>query len=248
MMSHAVSPASRLHEPPSYTPHVGEYNLQRRKQYTDESWTSLIHKLETSTTLYVGNVSFYTTEGQVAELMQRVGTVRRVIMGLNKLTLTPCGFCFVEFYSHAHALAGQQFLSQTKLDGRFVRAEMDAGFEEGRQFGRGKTGGQLRDDYRLEFDAGRGGWGSSLAAGGGDGDGDGKGKSMYASKTPAGTPARKRRRGGDDDESCDNSDSDSDDDDSMHGSSSDDGGSRSDSETQRKRRRLRRGGDSSDDE
>ena len=36
---------------------------------------------------------------------------------------------------------------------------MDPGFEEGRQFGRGRSGGQVRDEYREEYDPGRGGWG-----------------------------------------------------------------------------------------
>ena len=35
------------------------------------------------------------------------------------------------------------------------------GFEEGRQFGRGKSGGQVREEIRQEFDAGRGGFGKN---------------------------------------------------------------------------------------
>lgn len=43
------------------------------------------------------------------------------------------------------------------LDGRPIRTEVDKGFREGRQYGRGATGGQVRDDMRMTFDAGRGG-------------------------------------------------------------------------------------------
>ena len=32
-------------------------------------------------------------------------------------------------------------------------------FSEGRQYGRGKTGGQVRDEYRTDYDPGRGGYG-----------------------------------------------------------------------------------------
>ena len=60
------------------------------------------------------------------------------------------------------------------------RTDWDAGFVEGRQYGRGKTGGQVwpsnqrvkniqnvkitivlkvRDEYRTDFDSGRGGYG-----------------------------------------------------------------------------------------
>lgn len=37
---------------------------------------------------------------------------------------------------------------------------MDAGYKEGRQFGRGKSGGQVRDEHREDYDPGRGGWGA----------------------------------------------------------------------------------------
>lgn len=37
---------------------------------------------------------------------------------------------------------------------------MDLGYKEGRQFGRGKSGGQVRDEHRQDYDPGRGGWGA----------------------------------------------------------------------------------------
>lgn len=50
-----------------------------------------------STTLYVGNLSFYTTEEQIHELFSKCGDVKRIIMGLDSMKKTPCGFCFVEY-------------------------------------------------------------------------------------------------------------------------------------------------------
>lgn len=41
----------------------------------------------TSTTLYVGNISFFTTETQVHEAFARCGTVKRIIMGLDRCVL-----------------------------------------------------------------------------------------------------------------------------------------------------------------
>ena len=52
--------------------------------------------LKKSSTLYVGNLSYFTTEEQVYELFSRVGDIRRVIMGIDRYKKTPCGFCFVE--------------------------------------------------------------------------------------------------------------------------------------------------------
>lgn len=76
---------------------------------------------------------------------------------------TPCGFCFVEYYTHAEALACLRYVSGTKLDERIVRCDLDLGYKEGRQFGRGKSGGQVRDEHRQDYDAGRGGWGAQAA-------------------------------------------------------------------------------------
>ena len=52
-----------------------------------------------------------------------------------------------------------RYINGTRLDDRIIRTDWDAGFIEGRQFGRGKSGGQVRDEYRTDFDAGRGGYG-----------------------------------------------------------------------------------------
>jgi nuclear cap-binding protein subunit 2 len=52
-----------------------------------------------------------------------------------------------------------RLISGTKLDERIIRCDLDPGYKEGRQYGRGRSGGQVRDEYRQEFDSGRGGWG-----------------------------------------------------------------------------------------
>jgi len=115
--------------------------------------------LHNSTTLYVGNMSYYTTEEQIYELFGKCGEVKRVVMGLDKFKRTPCGFCFVEYYTKEDAESGIRFINGTRLDDRIIRTDWDAGFVEGRQYGRGKSGGQVRDEYRTDFDSGRGGYG-----------------------------------------------------------------------------------------
>ncbi|KAG0246297.1 hypothetical protein B0O80DRAFT_454271 [Mortierella sp. GBAus27b] len=128
------------------------------QQYQGTS-TQLAQDLLHSTTLYVGNLSFYTTEEQIYELFSKCGEIKRIIMGLDRNQKTPCGFCFVEYYHHSDALDCMKYINSSKLDERIVRSDLDHGFREGRQFGRGRSGGQVRDEYRLEFDPGRGGWG-----------------------------------------------------------------------------------------
>lgn len=70
----------------------------------------------------------------------------------------------MEYYTHAEALACLRYISGTKLDERIVRCDLDLGYKEGRQFGRGKSGGQVRDEHRQDYDAGRGGWGAMQKA------------------------------------------------------------------------------------
>lgn len=78
-------------------------------------------------------------------------------MGLNSFTKTPCGFAFAEYYTTEHAAACLNNVSGTICDDRQIRCDMDAGFKPGRQFGRGQSGGQTRDERRKEIDLGRGG-------------------------------------------------------------------------------------------
>lgn len=49
----------------------------------------------TSRTVYVGNLAWATHDSQVEALFGMAGPVERVIMGLNKTTMKPCGFAFV---------------------------------------------------------------------------------------------------------------------------------------------------------
>lgn len=118
--------------------------------------------LESHNHTHTPHSSFYTTEEQVYELFTKVGEIKRLVMGLDRFSKTPCGFCFVEYYTHQDALDCMKYIGGTKLDERVIRTDLDPGFEEGRQYGRGRSGGQVRDEYREDFDEGRGGLGRAL--------------------------------------------------------------------------------------
>lgn len=52
------------------------------------------------------------------------------------------------FFTHRYYLKSEaedaiRFINGTRLDDRIIRTDWDAGFVEGRQYGRGKTGGQV---------------------------------------------------------------------------------------------------------
>lgn len=104
--------------------------------------------LERSSTLYIGNLTFDTTTSQLYTLFNTVGRVKRIIMGIDRNLRAPCGFAFVEYVTRKSAERAITDLTGTKLDGRPIRVELDAGFMPGREFGRGAKGGQVRDDRR----------------------------------------------------------------------------------------------------
>jgi nuclear cap-binding protein subunit 2 len=91
-------------------------------------------------------LSFYTKEEELWELFYKIGLIKRIIMGLHRYEFTPCGFCFIEFYNFSDAKLSFFFFSGIKLNERFLKIDFDEGFENGRQYGRGKQGGQIQDE------------------------------------------------------------------------------------------------------
>jgi nuclear cap-binding protein subunit 2 len=132
----------------------------------------------------------------------------------------------VEYYTHEDAVDCMKFVNGTKLDDRVIRTDLDPGFTESRQFGRGKTGGQVllylhfvqisliyiacqvRDEHRADYDPGRGGFGkvrppgerSSGGGGGGSYTSGGGGGGLSSSAGGGGGDRSKRPRHEEDDE------------------------------------------------
>ncbi|KAH6984963.1 hypothetical protein BKA56DRAFT_547581 [Ilyonectria sp. MPI-CAGE-AT-0026] len=156
------STVERLDRPSAYYQSRNKRRRDRDDEEHDAPTEPAVDPLAHATTLYVGNLSFYTTEEQVYELFSKCGEIKRLVMGLDRFNKTPCGFCFVEYYTHQDALDCMKYIGGTKLDERVIRTDLDPGFEEGRQYGRGKSGGQVRDEYREDFDEGRGGVGRAI--------------------------------------------------------------------------------------
>lgn len=88
--------------------------------------------LDMSTTLYVGNLSFFTPESQIHYYFNLVAPVRRIVMGLNKKSQKPCGFAFVEYETRKEAERALDLLNAGKIDQRQIRIDWDWGFVHGR--------------------------------------------------------------------------------------------------------------------
>ena len=76
------------------------YNVPIRKEpkfYRDyfSSKEDQLNALKSSSTIYVGNLNFSTTEERIFAVFSCCGPIDKVIMGINRRTLAFCGFCFV---------------------------------------------------------------------------------------------------------------------------------------------------------
>jgi nuclear cap-binding protein subunit 2 len=164
-------------KPPQASQLVVAEGSDQKKLYWDRSHYNSkgaqIMALHNSTTLYVGNLAFTTRTRQVQQHFSYLGPVRKVQMGLDRIKKTPCGFCFVEYDERSHALAAVAQLSGTKLDGSVIRVELDAGFQAGRQYGRGSSGGQVRHDRKEQ---------RNKRTRGGSDDGGGGGMETYGGR------------------------------------------------------------------
>lgn len=159
--------------PPPNAPSLLCADAAEKKLYWDRSHydspEAQMRALAMSSSLYIGNLSFSTRLSHIKSLFSTVGIVKNIHLGMDRFQKTPCGFAFVEYASRSHALDAVAFLSGSKLDGKVIRVELDAGFKPGRQYGRGSSGGQVRDDKRGSIDPKRRSKGRY--SGGGEGTG-----------------------------------------------------------------------------
>lgn len=71
-----------------------------------------------SAKVFVGNLSYYTTEAQLADLLAEAGQVVDVYLPSDRNTGRPRGFAFVEFSSPAEAEACIEKFNEHELEGR----------------------------------------------------------------------------------------------------------------------------------
>ena len=117
--------------------------------------------------LYVGNLSFNTTEIAIQDLFSQSGTVSEVMLMQDKFTGRSRGFAFVTMGSDAEAQAAVATFHGKELDGRALtvneaRPREDRGGGGGGGGGGGRFDGprrDSRDDRRGGGGGGRGGAG-----------------------------------------------------------------------------------------
>jgi cold-inducible RNA-binding protein len=95
--------------------------------------------------LYVGNLSFNTTEVDLRELFAQYGTVAEIKLVADRETGRPRGFGFVEMSTDAEATAAIENLNAKEFQGRALtvnEAQERSSGGGGRGFGGGGGGGR----------------------------------------------------------------------------------------------------------
>ena len=121
-------------------------SLEEKKKYVDKTIKltpqELEERLSITSTIYVGTFPYDVEESHIYSIFNNFGPIKKVIMGINPKTKQNIGFCFIEFYSRDSALLAVSCKDHFKISGKKVFIDLDRGFEEGRQFGRGEDGNQ----------------------------------------------------------------------------------------------------------
>ena len=103
-----------------------------------------------ATKLFVGNLSFNTTEGDVLDLFKQAGTVTSCELIVDKFTSKSRGFAFVTMGTQDEANAAQAQLNGKELDGRALTVNEAKPREDRPQgsFGGGRGGKRQFADSR----------------------------------------------------------------------------------------------------
>ncbi|KAF2869382.1 hypothetical protein BDV95DRAFT_608934 [Massariosphaeria phaeospora] len=147
-------------------------NQDRGAKTNDRAKTYGDKKSAPSNTLFIGNISFNTTNDVVSEYFSEHGTITRVSLPTDRETGNPKGYGYVDFTSVDEAKAALENLNGTEIDGRAIRIDFatprddSGGGRGGRGGGRGGGG----------FSGGRGRGGDRGGRGGGRGFGGGRGR------------------------------------------------------------------------
>ncbi len=80
--------------------------------------------------LYVGNLSYSTTEEELRELFGQAGQVKDASLVLDRETRRPRGFAFVEMTTQEEAEKAIQMFNNHELDGRRLTVDMARPREE----------------------------------------------------------------------------------------------------------------------
>ncbi|KAF6251414.1 hypothetical protein COO60DRAFT_1298318 [Scenedesmus sp. NREL 46B-D3] len=94
-----------------------------------------------TSTIWVGNLSFDSTEAELQQLLATVGPIKNLRLITDRETGRPKGFGFCEYYDKATAESAHRNLNGTEFHGRNIRIDFAEEFTKpGQRNDRGKLG------------------------------------------------------------------------------------------------------------
>jgi RNA recognition motif-containing protein len=82
---------------------------------------TISRRIQMNNKLYVGNLSYDTSESALRELFSKSGNVRSINVIMDRMTNQPRGFAFVEMETPAEAHKAIQMCDGQELDGRSLK-------------------------------------------------------------------------------------------------------------------------------
>ena len=95
--------------------------------------------------LYVGNLSYNTSEATLRELFSKAGAIASIFIPMDRATNQPRGFAFVEMETPADALKAIKLCDGQEVDGRAIKVN-EAKPQEARTGGGGGDRGPRRNN------------------------------------------------------------------------------------------------------
>ena len=100
--------------------------------------------------LYIGNMSFKTTESELRAMIEPFGTVTRIHMAMDRETGRPRGFAFVEMANDDEAAKAIAGLNGKEVDGRSLKVNEARPKTERSGSGPRNSGGRGRGGFSNE--------------------------------------------------------------------------------------------------
>jgi RNA recognition motif-containing protein len=127
-----------------------------------------------STKLFVGNLSFNTTENDLQDAFAAHGQVVEATLMMDRMTGRSRGFAFITYSTPDEAQKAIAAMHGAQLDGRALTVNIARPKEE-----RPPGGGSRDRGPRREYGGGGGGGGGGYSGGGSRGGGGGGGRDRY---------------------------------------------------------------------
>jgi RNA recognition motif-containing protein len=112
-----------------------------------------------NTKLFVGNISFNTTENDLQDAFSAHGTVTEANLMIDRMSGRPRGFGFVTMSTPEEAQKAIQAMNGASIDGRNLTVNLARPREERSGGGGGDRGGRGGGGGRREYSGGGGGGG-----------------------------------------------------------------------------------------